>query len=166
VSEEAQERQSWLDRHANAIQALSAIGMFLLAGAALVAVKVQVDAAERTQREQSARDIYREVLSLSIAQPALAKPNYCAIVEPQQRAAYENYVNYMLYASEQVLDSLPDWEQTLDSQLLAHRDLFCSERDWTGDTPEVKALLDRFRGKHCTGYTSPCGGDDGEAEGS
>jgi hypothetical protein len=166
MNEDNPGKPGWFTRHSAAIQAAAAVGTLFLAGAALVGVKIQVDAADRTQREQSAREIYREFLNLSITQPALARPNYCAIVEPQQRAAYENYVNYMLYASEQILDVLPDWEETLDNNLLAHRDLFCNERDWTGDTPEVKGLIDRFRGKHCQAYRSPCGGDDGEAEGS
>jgi hypothetical protein len=156
----------WLDQHHGAIQALAGLLTFCVAIAALIGVKVQIDAAERTQREQSARDIYREFLNLSIAQPDLAKPNYCAIIEPKQRVAYENYVTYMLYASEQILDALPDWEATINGHLTNHRDILCSERGWAGDTPEMKAVLGGFRARQCKGYVAPCGGDDQELKGN
>jgi len=108
------------------------------------------------QREQSARDIYREFLNLSINQPKFAAPDYCAINGTVDEAGYENYVQYMLYASEQVLTALPGWEPTLAEHLDAHKELLCSESDWAGDTPEVRALINGFRAKQCKAFVTSC----------
>jgi hypothetical protein len=62
----------------------------------LIGIKVQIDANARQQQEQSARDIYREFLNLSISKPEFADPDYCAIKGRSNAGAYENYVEYML----------------------------------------------------------------------
>ena len=80
-----------------AIQSLTSIMTVILALGALVGVKIQVDAAKKMQIEQSARDIYREYLALSINQPQYAKPNYCEIIDSPNEAIYENYVEYLIY---------------------------------------------------------------------
>ncbi len=64
----------WLEQHAKALQALGVIVTMLAAVAALVGIKVQIDASARQAREQSARDIYREYLNLSIARPGICRP--------------------------------------------------------------------------------------------
>ena len=146
----------WLEKNIKAIQALSAIATMVIAAAALIGVKVQIDASTRLQKEQSARDIYREFLNLSIAQPKFAAPDYCAIVGTGEEAGYTNYLDYLLYTSEQVLTAQPDWESTLSGHLLAHKEAICSEQDWSDEAPEVQALVTRFRGKQCRGFISAC----------
>jgi hypothetical protein len=139
----------WLTKHSTIITMVFAL-------AALVGVKVQIDASARLQKEQSARDIYREFLSLSINQPKLASPDFCAIEGTVDEAAYDNYLNYLLYTSEQVLASLPEWDATMMSHLDRHKEAICGESGWSGDAPEVQALIRTFRAKQCVGFKSAC----------
>ncbi len=148
--------KKWLESNAKALQAAAAIVTMMAAIAALVGVKIQIDANARQQREQSARDIYREYLNLSIAKPEFAHPDYCAIRGKAEENAYEDYVEYMLYTDEQILKALPDWQSTLQDRLVPHRALLCSENDWTGDSPEVQALISKFRAKECKGFVPQC----------
>lgn len=146
----------WLEKYAPALQALSAIGALVAVVGGIVGIRVQLNASAQMQREQSARDIYREFLNISISQTKFAAPDYCAIRETADEAAYENYVQYMLYTSEQVLTALPGWEPTMAEHLSDHKELLCSEADWTGDAPQVQALINRFRVKECKAFKSSC----------
>ncbi len=148
----------WLDRHASAIQAFAALATLLVAIAALIGIKVQINASARLQQEQSSRDIYREFLNLSVGKPEFADPDYCAISHGTQAGAYENYVEYLLYTSDQLLAVSPDWEPTLTEHLAAHREFLCGPADWSDDSPEVQGLMARFKAKHCKGFVSACGG--------
>lgn len=146
----------WLEKHATALQALSAIGALIAVVGGIIGIKVQLNASAQMQREQSARDIYREFLNLSINQPKFASPDYCAIKGTADEVGYENYVQYMLYTGEQVLTALPGWEPTMAGHLNAHKELVCGENDWTGDTVEVRGLINRFRAKECKAYKTSC----------
>lgn len=146
----------WLEKHATALQAVTGIITMLVAIGALIGVKVQIDATERIQRAQSARDIYREFLNLSIGKPEFATPDYCAIKDAKEHGAYENYVQYLLYTSEQLLTADEGWEATMSAHLTPHRELLCSDASWEGDTSEVRALVSRFRAKHCSGFKPAC----------
>ena len=145
----------YLNRHAPAIQALGAILTVLLAVAALVGVKMQIDAADRIQRAQSARDIYREFLNLSVGKPEFIAPDYCALVKTPQAPAYHVYVDYLLYTAEQTLASDPGWEETMMAALDDHRTYLCSLDEADGETGDVQALLARFQAEHCAA-AKPC----------
>jgi hypothetical protein len=147
---------NWFDRHTKGFQAITGIVTMLIAVAALIGVKVQIDSSARLQQEQSARDIYREFLNLSITQPKYSAPNYCIIEGTPDEAGYDLYVQYLLYTSEQVLTALPDWESTMADHLSDHKELLCSEADWSGDTPQVQGLINRFRAKECKAFKSSC----------
>lgn len=149
--------RKWLESRAKALQALAAIVTICAAVAALVGVKVQIDANARQQREQSARDIYREYLNLSISKPEFSNPDYCAIEGTANEGAYEDYVEYLLYTSEQVLAAMPDWEPTLSSRLIPHKELLCSEADWSEETPAVQGMIRRFKALQCKQFVSACG---------
>lgn len=148
--------KKWLERHAKAMQSAGVIVAVLAAVVALVGVKFQIDASARQQREQSARDIYREFLNLSISKPEFASPDYCAIRGSPNEAAYETYVEYLLYTAEQILQALPDWQETMEQRLLPHRELLCTQSDWTGDAPEVQQLIGDFRLRQCRGFKPSC----------
>ena len=150
---------AWLDAHVGAIQAMTALLTVVLALGALIGVKLQIDASARQQREQSAREIYREFVRFSAEKPDLAAPNYCAISASGTEVddiQYENYLQFQLYMSEQILDELPNWEATLEAHLEPHRELLCSETDWKGDTAAVQALIGRFKAKECGQFKSAC----------
>ena len=148
--------RKWLETRAKALQALAAIVTIIAAVAALVGVKVQIDANARQQREQSARDIYREYLNLSISKSEFSNPVYCTIQGTANEGAYEDYVEYLLYTSEQVLTAMPDWEPTLSARLVPHKELLCSEADWSEETPAVRGMIQRFRARQCKGFVSVC----------
>ena len=148
--------KKWLETNFKALQALAAIVTMLAAVAALVGVKLQIDANARQQREQSARDIYREYLNLSISKPEFSNPDYCAIEGTAVERAYEDYVEYLLYTSEQVLSAMPDWEPALSARLTPHKELLCSESDWGEETMAVQMMIRRFKAKQCSKFATVC----------
>jgi hypothetical protein len=142
----------FLNRNAGAIQAIGAILTVLLALAALIGVKLQIDAADRIQKAQSAREIYREFLSLSISNPKFSQPDYCTISTSPDLGAYESYVGYLLYSAEQILAVDPDWRDVLQRELAPHLPLICDldPTDLGGESPEVQALLADVRKSSCS----------------
>jgi hypothetical protein len=147
----------WFDKHGTAVQGIAAITTALIAFSALIGVKVQIDAAARAQQEQSARDIYREYLNLSISKPEFSEPDYCAIKGGPQEAAYKNYVDYLLYTSEQMLSVSPEWEGTLSDHLEAHEQYLCGVSDWSSYPENVEALVTKVKRKMCTAAVTSCG---------
>ena len=148
----------WLEANAKAIQAFAGLVTMLVAIAALIGVKVQIDAGARQAREQSARDIYREFLNLSIGKPEFADPDFCAIKDGPNLGAYENYVEYMLYTGDQLLSVSPTWEATMAEHLAQHREYLCTQTDWSDDSPQIQTLMRRFQGEQCKGFVTACGG--------
>jgi hypothetical protein len=57
------------DRHANGVQAIAAIMTAVIALSALIGAKFQIYASAKVQPAQSARDLYREFLQLSVSKP-------------------------------------------------------------------------------------------------
>jgi hypothetical protein len=147
----------WFDKHGTAVQCIAAITTALIAFSALIGVKVQIDAAARAQQEQSARDIYREYLNLSSSKPEFSEPDYCAIKGGPQEAAYKNYVDYLLYTSEQMLSVSPEWEGTLSDHLEAHEQYLCGVSDWSSYPENVEALVTKVKRKMCTAAVTSCG---------
>jgi hypothetical protein len=139
----------WLDRHAKALQALGALITSFAAIAALIGIKVQIDATARQQQEQSARDIYREFLNLSISKPEFADPDYCAIKGSANAGAYENYVEYMLYTADQLLAVSDDWEATIEDHMAAHRAYLCEQQSWSDDSEKIQTMVSSFKAKQC-----------------
>lgn len=147
---------AWLEKNEKPVKALMAIITALLALAALVGIKVQIDGAARIQREQSARDIYREYLNLSIQKPEFAAPDFCAIAKTNQLPAYQAYVDYLLYTGEQVLSVDAGWTETIDVSLKPHAAYLCDvDEDETYPDSDVKALVDRLRASECA-KVKPC----------
>jgi hypothetical protein len=150
----------WLEEHAQALQGCAAAVTALAAVAALIGVKVQIDASAQLQREQSARDIYREYLNLSISKPEFADPDYCALKDSANAVAYEDYVEYLLYTAEQTVSASPDWEPTMMDSLARHRDYLCGQNDLHAGAPEIRDLIRRFRAQSCGALTRPaCSAD-------
>lgn len=140
----------WLDRHANAVGALSTLLTAIIALGALVAVKIQIDAADQIQKEQSAKEIFREYLNLSIQKPNLAAPDYCALRTSPELPAYQAFVEYLLYAGEQLIEMDADWSAAIDAELGAHTTYLCSpEHETANYTAEVQRLLERFKVDAC-----------------
>lgn len=152
----AQGARKWIARNGAIVQIVTAIAAVLVAISAVVAVKFQIDAAAQVQREQSARDIYREYLNLSISRPELASPDYCAIRNGPQEIAYRNYVDYLLYTSEQMLAVSPDWEAALAEHMEPHAAFICGVTSWAKYPESVQAMVARARPRLCQPAPPPC----------
>jgi hypothetical protein len=146
----------WFERNNKSISAISAVVTVVLALAALIGIKVQINGAAHIQREQSARDIYREYLNLSVQKPKFAAPDYCTIAKSNQLAAYQAYVDYLLYTGEQVLSVDPDWNETIDSALKPHAAYLCdTEEGEPYPDSDVEALVAKLRASECA-KVKPC----------
>ena len=112
---------NWLNRNASAIEALGTITTALVALAVLIAIPWQIRASAALQAEQSARDIYREFVALSVNKPGFADPDYCAIkTDPLRLTAYSYYMEYLLYTAEQVTAVSDTWIPVMQSHLSQH----------------------------------------------
>jgi hypothetical protein len=145
---------NWLTRNSSALQALAALLTSAVAIVALIGVKFQIDASYRVQREQSAKEIYRELLNLSIANPDLAEPNYCALKQSPRFASYESYVDYVLYTAEQVVDMDASWSSTIEAHLESHADYLCAKSTGGENSPAVESLLNSFKSRACKSATT------------
>lgn len=139
---------AWLDRNAKSIGALGALITAAVAVAALVGVKLQIDATDRIQREQAARDIYRGFLALSIQHPQFQSFDYCEAALTE-RPAYESYVEYLLYTAEQVIAVDGAWHDPIHDHLTPHKTYLCSRADWSGYTPAVERLIAKAQVSLC-----------------
>lgn len=138
-----------ISKHAEAIQAIAAILTFLVALGALIGIKFQLDGARNLAQEQSARDIYREFLSLSIAQPQYAKPEYCSIIGTNQESAYESFVDYMLYTAEQNIDADRDWEPVFTEVFANHKQYLCTVDITNNLSEETMNLVKAYKANSC-----------------
>ena len=148
--------RKWIETRAKALQAMAAIDTMTAAVAALVGVKVQIDANARQQRKQSARDIYREYLNISMSKPEFSAPDYCAIAASPQYPAYQSYMSYLLYTGEQVFALGEGWDEVMQSEMEPHAAYLCSSEYKADDfDPKVQASVQDIRGKQCA-TIKPC----------
>lgn len=139
-----------ISRHAPSIEAIAATVTALVAVAALVGVTVQLDTAERIQKEQSAREAYRAHLALAASMPQFARPvDVCALMASRDGGAYIAFLDHLLYSAEQMLAVAQGWETTFVDQISPHSDYFCSAERPVGDTDETALLLSRFQQSSC-----------------
>ena len=148
--------RNWLNENAAAIQAGGAIVSAFVAVAAFAAIFWQVTESSRIAREQSARDIYREFLNLSIQNPDFAAPDACALARSPRAAAYDDYVGYMLYTAEQALSvSADDWMPVVGDLFNQHARAICSIDDTNLYTPQAATLIEAFQSTNCQALP-PC----------
>jgi hypothetical protein len=131
----------WLNRHSAALEGLGGLATALATVTALLIIPYQIAQSDRIQRDQTAREIYREFLSLTVQKPELATADYCQMKEANQTAAYAAYVEYLLYTSEQMIDTSPDWRAPMASYLGDHMAYLCSEGIWDAQSPDIKGLV-------------------------
>ena len=141
---------TWLSRNAPAVEAGAALVTALVAVAALIGVKIQLDEADRLQRAQSAREAYRAHLALAATLPDFARPrDGCGLIVSDRGGAYAAYVDHLIYSAEQMLEVAEGWQDTFLAHLLDHRDYLCAETGPEGETEGTERLLSRFRAMHC-----------------
>jgi hypothetical protein len=133
---------NWINRNGQGLAAL-------FSAFAVLGVVYQVWASDQAQRAQSARDIYREFVALTVNKPELAGFDWVASTDKNQKAAYEAYVEYLLYTSEQVIAADEDWREPMRNWLLDHAAFLCALEDADGYTPAVQALVGEIRNERC-----------------
>jgi hypothetical protein len=133
--------RNWLTRNAEPLEAVGALATAFAALTALVVIPYQVAQADRIQRDQTAREIYREFLNLTVQKPDLANADYCALQDRAQTTAYTAYVEYLLYTAEQMIDTSLDWRGPMASYLEDHMAYLCSEGIWDAQSPDIKDLV-------------------------
>lgn len=139
----------WLKENTDALQALGAILTIVFAVVALVAIKWQIDASDQLQKEQSARDMYREHLSLAIQHPKIAYTDYCELKAGKERLAHEAFVEHFLYTAEQLTALGAHWQHTVNAVLEEHSSYLCSRSEW-GDYPaDLTKLIQSVRTDKC-----------------
>jgi len=138
---------AFLTRHALVLQAGGALVTALAAVVALIVVPWQIREADRLQQAQSARDIYRDFLNLTVQKPEVAATDLCSVTGAQQRIAYEAYVDHLLYTAEQVLAVSDDWRAPMQAQLERHRAYVCGwdEAELQAFSEPVVAVLQATR---------------------
>lgn len=145
---------NWLSRNAPSVEAVAAVITALVAVAALIGVKFQLDEADRIQKAQSAREAYRAHLALASTLPKYAQPSdVCSLLASDQAGAYAAFVDHLLYSAEQMLTVSEGWDETFFDQLVPHALYLCSVDAPFGETEEVTGLLQSFRDLTCTQQT-------------
>lgn len=132
---------AWLTRHSAALEGLGGLATAIAALTALIVIPYQVAQSDRIQRDQTAREIYREFLNLTVQKPDLANADFCALKDTGQITAYTAYVEYLLYTSEQMIDTSPDWRAPMASYLEDHMAYLCSEGIWDAQSPNIRELV-------------------------
>ena len=140
--------RDWLRRNAEVLGAIGAIATAFAALSALIVIPIQIAEADRIQRDQTAREIYREFLNLTIQKPELAQADFCTMTDPNQRTAYGAYVEYLLYTAEQMVDSSAQWQAPMASYLDDHKAYLCDPAG-IGAQPGTADLLAEM-GISCT----------------
>jgi hypothetical protein len=150
---------NWLSRHSTSVEAVAASVTALVAVAALIGVKFQLDEADRLQKAQSAREAYRAHLALAATLPQFAQPeDACQLIQADQAGAYTSFVDHLLYSAEQMLDVSNGWEETFLAQLAVHSDYICAADGPTGETEDTVRLISRFKSLNCPALIT-CQGD-------
>ena len=141
---------SWLKRNAGSVEAIAASVTVMVAVAALVGIKWQLDGAEQLQAAQSARDAYRAHLALAATIPDFAAPqDGCILLASDQGGSYRAFVDHLLYSAEQMLEVEDGWDITFLQQLDPHSDFLCSADAPDVATPALAALITRFQTAGC-----------------
>lgn len=131
---------NWLRRNAEPLGALGALATAFAAATALIVIPYQVGQADLIQRDQTAREIYREFLNLTVQKPELAGADFCTLADANQVTAYGAYVDYLLYTAEQMIETSEDWRVPMIGYLQDHRSYLC-DPNGLGDRADVQALL-------------------------
>lgn len=144
---------NWLARNSEQLGGLGAIVTALAAIVAIIVIPLQIRSADVIQQDQTAREIYREFLNLTVQKPEVASADYCAIKDDAGLAAYEAYVDYLLYTTEQMMALSPDWQDTMASYLSGHMSYLCADEHWQQNTEGVVDILQELR-ENCSAVQS------------
>jgi hypothetical protein len=124
---------------------LAQVGTFFVAVFALAVAYVQITAARESQREATAKDVFRDYLRLSFENPEYGAPSK----NLNQDEKYRWFVAVALNACDEIASSvLPDesWQKVIRGVLVLHRKYLVSaefqeDGGWSEYSKELKNLF-------------------------
>lgn len=146
---------TWLQRNAPTLEAIAACVTALVAVAALIGVKYQLDETDRLQQTSAAREAYRGHLALAASTPAFADPaDSCALLQSDDAGAYAAFVDHLMYSAELMLAVDTGWDAVFVENMRPHAGYICSA--WLPfDSPlEINQMLINFTRDHCKPATT------------
>lgn len=75
---------TWLTRHSEALEGPGGLAAAFATVTALIVIRCQIAQSDRIQRDQTAREIQRELLNLAVQKPDLANADCCASKDAAQ----------------------------------------------------------------------------------
>jgi hypothetical protein len=103
----------------------SAIATAIIATLGLGIAMWQIQAAEKSQREASAREAFKEYLKLAIDKPEFADARLEVVSKTESgKSSYAWFVSYFMYSAEQIFQSFPndpEWNRALSDQVCYHK---------------------------------------------
>lgn len=121
------------------ISFISQLCQIVLPIIAIVVAVWQINVGRDAQKEATAKQIWREYLSLTFNNASLArvkKQELCEWKHDKESEKYEKYayfVGHLLFSSEEIFLSTKrseGWVATLKDELALHADYLCSEKNW------------------------------------
>ncbi|QPF82066.1 hypothetical protein IC762_19985 [Bradyrhizobium genosp. L] len=96
------------------------------------AVLLQINEVRSSNRASAARTAYLGYTDLAFKNPKFAQPDYQAIKagSREERAQYESFVSYFLYACEETIAAFADkreWQASCDYDLKPHLPFLCEK---------------------------------------
>ena len=149
---------SWIFENAEKLGGIATVLTACVALFALIVVPLQIRAAKNSQREATAKDIYRDYLKLAFEHPKLANPtkfvgqdngDWKHMGEWIQDEQYRWFVAFMLNSCDEILSSRRRdkiWREVILMDFECHKDYLKSrefaeqERGWELFSPELKKI--------------------------
>jgi len=123
----------------------------LVAVAALIGVKIQLDENERIQRATTAREAYLGHLNLATNRPDFAEPqDVCTLLQSDKSASYLAFLDHLFYSAELMLEAEDGWEPIFIDRLEPHSQLMCSALAPAGDTNAMSKMIRDFQAAECS----------------
>jgi hypothetical protein len=133
----------WLWKNSERLSHVATLITAIVAIVAVLIAVIQIQAARRTQQEDTAQQAYKEYLKLAFEHGGLANGQ----PTDTDRVRYEWFVSYLLYSAEQIFDVFSEdeaWRSSLRDQLCYHRNYLGSRAFQSGERSHYDAAFLKF----------------------
>jgi hypothetical protein len=119
--------------------------------AAVLAIR-QLRSSEKSQKEATAKEIFKEYLLIAFEHPAFSVMDSSVLKVKPDGLEFERYkwfVSYMLFACEEILDLFPnskEWTETIERNLGYHKNyLKIPDPEFKIYSKELRDVIDRIK---------------------
>jgi hypothetical protein len=142
----------WIFENAEKLGGLATVGAMIAALCALVFALIQILEARSSQREATAKDIYRDYLKLAFDNPEFANPAEGGWKDKGEWIKDEKYrwfVTFMLNSCDEISRSKPrdkTWRKVIQTEFDLHKDYLKSrefnedDKGWCLYSPKLKKI--------------------------